>query len=143
MKRFFAGGGLLLLLWVTGSAIFKWPPLWHYAGDSLSACINGLREVDGMKEQWAMETKQTNGTPVDPVQLERYFRTDGYRRQMPHCPSGGTYTYGNIGQRPVCSLATNTPPAALKERVGLFGWRWKIPPSRSQSHALPQDLPSE
>src|SRR6266487_977158 len=138
MKRIFVAGALLILLWATGSAIFEWPPLWHYAGDSLSSCSNIRRQIDGMKDQWAIETEQTNGARVEPAQLERYFRTSGYLRgEMPHCPSGGTYIYGNVGQRPVCSLGTNTPPPPLKERVGLFGWRWKIPPSQSESHGPP------
>ncbi len=103
----------MLVLWVVGSAIFEWPPLWHYAGDSLSACINDLRQIDGMKQQWALETRQSLDAAVDPVQLERYFREEGYLHgEMPHCPSGGTYTYGKVGERPVCSLATNTPPPA-------------------------------
>ena len=138
MKRVLIVTALLIVLWVVGSAIFEWPPLWHYAGSSCNSCINNLRVLDSMKGQWAMDTKQTNGTPVDPVQLEHYFRTNGYRWgyhwNIPRCPSGGTYTWGNIGQPPTCSIVTNTP--GVKERVGLLGWRWKIWPSQG-AHALP------
>jgi hypothetical protein len=138
MKRLFATGAVLVGLWMVASAIFEWPPLWHYAGDGLNSCMNNLRQIDGMKEEWALETNHTNGAPVDPAELERYFAGRGVRWGMPHCPSGGTYTYGRIGQDPVCSIGTNTPPAPLKEHIGLFGWRWKIPPSQAGSHALPR-----
>ena len=138
MKRVVFAGALIITLWVAGSAIFQWPPLWHYAGDSLNACLNNLRQIDALKEEWALETNQTNGTPVDAAQLEQYFRTNGSgMREFPRCPSGGTYTIGNLGQDPVCSIGTNIPPAPVKERVGLLGWRWKIPPSSPGSHALP------
>jgi RNA polymerase sigma factor (sigma-70 family) len=134
-----AGAVLILLLWAIGSAIFEWPPLWHYAGDPLYPCVDGLGHIEVGKRRWALETGQTNGTPVDPVQLERYARTTGGlspKYPMPHCPSGGIYTYGNVGQLPTCSLATSAPPTPVKERVGFFGWRWKIPPSQPESHVL-------
>src|SRR5512146_2045162 len=100
MKRAFAAVALVILAWGIGSAVFEWPPLWHYAGDSLNACINDLRQIDAMKQQWALDTKQTNGAPVDPAQFEQYVRTNGYlQREMPRCPSGGTYTYGNLDHK--------------------------------------------
>jgi len=125
-----AGALLILLLWAAGSAIFEWPLLWHYAGKDYS-CAEILLHIEGSKRVWARETGQTNGAPVDPVQLERHFRTKGYFSggEWLHCPSGGTYTYGNLGQLPTCSLANNHP---VKERVSLFGWRW-------ESHAMRPD----
>jgi hypothetical protein len=132
---------LLLVLWIAGSAVFEWPPLYHYAGGSASPCINELRVLDGLIQQWALETKSTNHDPVNLVQLEEYFREKGdYPSRMPRCPSGGIYTCGSIYVNPVCSLATNTPPPVQKERVGFLflGWRWKILPSTSESHRLPQ-----
>jgi RNA polymerase sigma factor (sigma-70 family) len=134
-----AGAVLILLLWATVSAIFEWPPLWHYAGGPLYPCADALGHIEACKRGWALETGQTNGTPVDPVQLERYVRTKGGlspKYPMPHCPSGGIYTYGNVGQLPTCSLATNALPTPVKERVGFFGWRWKLPPSQPESHVL-------
>jgi RNA polymerase sigma factor (sigma-70 family) len=137
LQKAIAGAVLILLLWAAASAIFEWPLF--YVGQPLYPCVDGLGHIEGGKRRWALETGQTNGTPVDPVQFERWTRTKGglspeYR--MPHCPSGGIYTYGNVGQLPTCSLATNAPPTPAKERVGLIGWRWKIAPSRPESHVL-------
>jgi RNA polymerase sigma factor (sigma-70 family) len=137
LQKAIAGAVLILLLWATASAIFEWPLF--YAGQPLYPCVEGLGHIEGGKRGWALETGQTNGTPVDPVQFERWTRTKGGlspKYPMPHCPSGGIYTYGNVGQLPTCSLATNAPPTPVKERVGLFGWRWKIAPSQPESHVL-------
>ena len=133
MAKVVVAAVLLLVLWVGVSIAMMWPPICHYAGESANACINNLRQIDGAKEQWAMEFKQTNG-PVNPAQLDKL-----YLRQPPKCPSGGTYYYGNIGQSPVCSLSTNAAPPAVRERRGPFFWRWKIwPSSGPSSHKLPE-----
>ena len=142
LQKAIAQAVLILLLWAAGSAIFEWPPLWHYAGRPLYPCADGLAHIEGCKRRWALETGQTNGTPVDPVELERYVRTKGWLSReypMAHCQSGGIYTYGNVGQLPTCSLATKAPPTPVKERVGLFGWRWKIAPSQPESNVLTPD----
>jgi len=113
--------------------------LFHYAGEHLYPCVYGLLHIEGYKRRWALQTGQTNGTPVDPVELEWSERTQGNvtpKIPMPHCQSGGIYTFGNVGQLPMCSLATNGTPTPLKERVGLFGWRWKVAPSQPESHKL-------
>ena len=139
LQKAITGAVVILLLWATGSAIFMWPPLCHYAGEPLYPCVDGLGHIEAGKRGWALGTGQTNGAPVDPVEFERWVRTKGGlspRYPMPHCQSGGIYTYGNVGQLPTCSLATKAPPTPIKERVGLFGWRWKIAPSRPESHVL-------
>jgi hypothetical protein len=133
MKRLFAAIVLLVVIWVTASILFMWPPICHYAGESANACMNNLRQIDGVKQQWALETGHTNGSRVTPADVAPYLKRDGLL-----CPSGGTYTLGVIGENPVCSLGTNTPPPGVKERVGLLGWRWKIWPSCMQSHRLPE-----
>jgi hypothetical protein len=142
LQKAMTGAVMILLFWATGSAIFKWPPLYHYTGEPLYPCMDGLLHVEGGKRKWAMETGQTNGTIVDPVEFERYTRTKGGLRPnypMPHCQSRGIYNYGKVGQLPTCSLATNASSAPVKERVGLFGWRWKVAPSTPESHILTQD----
>jgi uncharacterized membrane protein YccC len=63
------------------------------------ACINNLRQIDGGKEQWALENNQPAGAQVSPAELEPYF-VNG----MPSCPSGGSYTIGTLGQSPTCSI---------------------------------------
>lgn len=70
-----------------------------------NACINNLRQIDGAKEQWALENKKTEGyvvTSTDETGINAYLK--GSRE--PDCPGGGTYTYQPIGTAPTCSLST-------------------------------------
>ncbi len=69
----------------------------------LNACVNNLRQIDGAKEQWALEHKLTNGTPINVEQVNGYIKGGAVK-----CPAGGTYTYGNVDQPPVCSISGHT-----------------------------------
>jgi hypothetical protein len=73
-----------------------------------NACINNLRCIDAAKQQWAVENHKTNG-PVTWNEILPYLdmvqREQGRKIEFPHCPSGGTYTIGNIGEPPTCSIA--------------------------------------
>ncbi len=131
---------LLVVLWVGVSTSMMWPPVCRYGGkDAIRGvqavyCINNLRQIDGAKQTFALETGRTDG-PIDSAQLDRKY----FGGRPPRCPSGGTYFYGDIGQIPVCSLSTNAAPASVKERLGPFFWQWKIRPSSGPaSHKLPQ-----
>src|SRR3974390_2512450 len=49
-----------------------------------NACINNLRQIDGAKQQWALETKQaTNATP-------QFTDISPYLRNQITCPAAGT-----------------------------------------------------
>jgi hypothetical protein len=131
---------LVVVTWVAFSVAMMWPPVCRYGGkDAIRGvqgvcCIANLRQINGAKEQFALETGRTSG-PIDPAQLDRMY----FHGQPPRCPSGGAYFYGDIGQIPVCSLSTNAAPAPVKERLGPFFWQWKIRPSLGPAaHKLPQ-----
>ena len=64
-----------------------------------NACIQNLRQVDGAKEQWALEAKKSAGSAVDEAAINSYLKNGA-----PSCPGGGTYTYGVIGTDPTCSI---------------------------------------
>jgi prepilin-type N-terminal cleavage/methylation domain-containing protein len=74
-----------------------------------NACINNLRQIDGAKQQWALETKQaTNATPVISDLVP-------YLRNAVTCPAGGSaatfgssYTINNVGTKPVCLILPGT-----------------------------------
>ena len=68
-----------------------------------NACIRNLREIDGAKEQWALENKKSAGTAIDEPQVNSYIKGGA-----PSCPGGGTYTYNNIDSNPVCSIPGHT-----------------------------------
>lgn len=62
-----------------------------------NACINNLRQIDGAKQQWALEKKK-EGTEV-PTQSD----LAEYLKHVPVCPAGGEYTLGAVDKKPECS----------------------------------------
>lgn len=68
------------------------------------SCIANLRQIDAAKEQWAMDNNAANGGAVTGG-MGTLVGGTGYMKATPNCPSGGTYTLGNIGTDPTCSLA--------------------------------------
>ena len=73
--------------------------------DKANVCINNLRQIDGAKQQWALENKKSPTAFVTPTDLTPYLKGG-----MPTCPSGGVYTIGLVNAVPVCSV----PGHALK-----------------------------
>ena len=70
-----------------------------------NACINNLRQIDGAKEQWALENKKV-GTDA-PVDTD-LIGTDKYIKATPSCPANGSYTYNNMTTKPTCSVGDHT-----------------------------------
>lgn len=64
-----------------------------------NACIANLKQIDGAKEQWALENKKTQGDAADTTAINAYLKNS----QAPQCPANGTYTYGAVGTSPSCS----------------------------------------
>jgi general secretion pathway protein G len=65
-----------------------------------TGCINNLRQIDGAKQQWAMENQKPNSeTPTD-SDIKPYLREG-----MPSCPGGGTYSINALNADPTCSMA--------------------------------------
>jgi general secretion pathway protein G len=78
-----------------------------------NACINNLRRIDAAKQQWALDNHKTNGAVSwnDILPYLTELQDDGGRKVgIPHCPSGGTYTLGNIGEPPRCSVEGHVLP---------------------------------
>jgi prepilin-type N-terminal cleavage/methylation domain-containing protein len=64
-----------------------------------NACINNLRQVDGAKEQAALESRLQTGAAV-PEDFNTYFKGN----VIPNCPASGTIDPGVIGEDPTCTL---------------------------------------
>jgi prepilin-type N-terminal cleavage/methylation domain-containing protein len=64
------------------------------------ACIANLKQLEGAKEQWAMDTKAAPG--ATPTTTALYGNTL-YVKVEPLCPSNGAYTLGSMGTRPTCN----------------------------------------
>ena len=74
-----------------------------------NACINNLRQIDGAKQQWALETKST-GTPVE-SDIQPYLgRGSGGSIATVICPSDSSatlatsYTINALDTAPVCKI---------------------------------------
>jgi prepilin-type N-terminal cleavage/methylation domain-containing protein len=70
----------------------------------MNACINNLRQIDGAKEQWALENKKSAGSAVDTSGVAAYIKGG----TTPLCPAGGTYSYNAVDTLPACSIPGHT-----------------------------------
>jgi type II secretion system protein G len=68
-----------------------------------NACRANLRQIQAAKEQWAMANNQ--GPTATPGWADL---VPDFMQQQPNCPSGGTYTIGNMSTNPTCSIAGHT-----------------------------------
>jgi hypothetical protein len=89
-----------VVLFILAVAIPNTVPTRPYSAQN--ACVNNLREIDGAKQQWAMENSNTNG-PVTWNDILP-FLGHGPAGGMPRCPKGGQYTLGNLDEPPTCSI---------------------------------------
>src|SRR5579872_1149800 len=65
------------------------------------SCVANLKQIDGAKEQWAMDNKKDAGAMPLPTDLYGV-----YTKFPPSCPSNGTYTINGVGTNPTCSVGT-------------------------------------
>jgi hypothetical protein len=63
-------------------------------------CLNNLRQIDGAKQQWALENQKTFGAPVTAQDILPYLANN----QMPVCPTGGSYSTTTVGANPTCTI---------------------------------------
>ena len=73
----------------------------------MNACISNLRQIDGAKQQWALDNKkQTTDTPTA-QDLDSYLHKSFTTLK---CPAGGVYTINAVGQQPTCSISGHELP---------------------------------
>jgi hypothetical protein len=72
--------------------------------DKLNVCVNNLRQIDGAKQQWALENKKSPTAFMTPADLSPYLKV------LPTCPAGGVYTLGLVNTPPVCSVPGHALP---------------------------------
>ncbi len=70
-----------------------------------NACIANLKQIDGAKNTWALETKQTSSATMDDAAL---FGPTLYIREKPACPANGAYTLGVVSSKPLCNVTGHT-----------------------------------
>ncbi len=74
-----------------------------------NACINNLRQIDAAKQEWALEKHKKTGAVVTEADIKPYIKLDT-KGNLPKCPAGGTYTIGNVGETPACSVSGHELP---------------------------------
>jgi len=68
---------------------------------AVAPCIANLKQLEGAKNSWAVENgKTTNDIPKE----SELCGPNGYIRQKPQCPQGGTYVIGRVGEAPRCTI---------------------------------------
>jgi hypothetical protein len=73
-----------------------------------NACVNNLRQIDGAKQQWAVENKKEATDTPTPDDIRVYIKNS----QFPDCPEGGTYQVNPVGKDPTCSIPDHRLPPA-------------------------------
>ncbi|MDB6018835.1 MAG: type secretion system protein [Pedosphaera sp.] len=83
-----------------------------------NACINNLRQIDGAKQQWALENKAAASATVDVTDIQPYLGR-GAAGTQPTCPADSSatfatsYTMGTLAVAPLCKIDTATPQTHL------------------------------
>ena len=71
------------------------------------SCVKNLKVIELAKEQYAMDNHLDAGASMPALSALCGNGTTTYIRGVgPICPARGTYTVGNLGTDPVCSIGT-------------------------------------
>jgi prepilin-type N-terminal cleavage/methylation domain-containing protein len=71
-----------------------------------NACINNLRQIDGAKQQWALENKQNDTAVPATSNVSAYLKGNA----MPLCPASGTYDILAVNTSPTCNISGHSLP---------------------------------
>jgi type II secretory pathway pseudopilin PulG len=63
-----------------------------------NACINNLRQINDVKQQWALETHQSLAAVPAPGDVAAYMRS----QRLPACPASGNYLILAVSEAPAC-----------------------------------------
>jgi len=87
-----------------------------------NACINNLRQIDGAKQEWALETKQAaNASPVG-TDIQPYMGR-GTNGSLPYCPLdssssfANSYSIGNVQTAPTCAIGGSSGTGGVTNHV--------------------------
>jgi prepilin-type N-terminal cleavage/methylation domain-containing protein len=87
-----------------------------------NACINNLRQIDGAKQEWALELKQAATASPAGTDIQPYLGR-GTSGTLPYCPLDSTktfstsYTPGNIQTAPACAIAGSGASGGITNHV--------------------------
>jgi RNA polymerase sigma factor (sigma-70 family) len=79
--------------------------------DLMNACLNNLTQIEGAKDQCALDHKLGTGSAVTADQISPYLK-GGFENCR--CPAGGQYTIAGIGNQASCDIhGSLQPPSEL------------------------------
>jgi len=70
-----------------------------------NSCISNLKQIEGAKAAWALESKKTNSDIPNATDI---YGPTNYIWNVLKCPAGGKYWIGRIDQKPRCSFPGHT-----------------------------------
>ena len=79
----------------------------------MNACINNLRQIDGAKQQWALEHQATSTASPGSTDIQPYMGR-GSAGTLPYCPADSnkqftsSYVMGNVQTAPICNIVSTT-----------------------------------
>lgn len=76
-------------------------------GQAVDGCINNLRQIDGAKQQWALEKQKSASDTPTKDDIMPYL---GATAQALNCPAGGTYSINAMASLPTCSITSHALP---------------------------------
>ena len=75
----------------------------------VNACINNLRQIDGAKQQWALENHMLSTATPAQASITAYL-IHGAAGGWPACPANGSYTINPVSTPPTCSISNHVLP---------------------------------
>ena len=75
-----------------------------------NTCINNLRQIESAKSQWATETSQAPGAPVNANDIQPYLGHGAGTLNNVFCPLDAgqsiatSYLLGNVSTAPACNI---------------------------------------
>jgi hypothetical protein len=97
--------GLPLLVVLFAVLVIHWTIRRPHLHAIRAACQQNLRALADAKAAWAKDGHRNESElPAD----NDLFGTEKYLREKPACPMNGSYTFGNVGEKPRCSILGHT-----------------------------------
>ncbi|MBA4150128.1 MAG: hypothetical protein H0X66_18625 [Verrucomicrobia bacterium] len=72
--------------------------------EQAEGCVNHLKEIEDAKTKWATTNNKTGGDPATQNDVLPFLPN----QSMPLCPSGGTYTFNEVGIPASCSVEAHS-----------------------------------
>jgi prepilin-type N-terminal cleavage/methylation domain-containing protein len=79
----------------------------------MNACINNLRQIDGAKQQWALEHQAVSTATMADTDIQPYMGR-GSSGTLPSCPADSSknfdtsYVKNNVQTAPTCAIVSSS-----------------------------------